>query len=627
LEYPGLLFLWQRWLEALDNTSQVSVQAPTTGALAILREWLDLKSRQSQEAPHAASALIAVEDEAFGRKQSNGTRIGGTLPGDSVLKAWMEVLLPESKSLRSSHTGESAAENIIEERRVASAHQLEAWMVGSYLDALVSDLEGVVFPVDVAKNPDGQASLRASEVAQIDALVTAMVSHALSQGFSTTFLRRHARILVLPSEGQSDERSRFRTFVKRLGTPQSDTVVIIKVQAGKEFWAAWPSTSDFEHAATLGGLEKSAKPDDASFAQQNQAQSVHFVKWTGAAMDRPSATVLAVRAFERVCDLVWAKDPSIPDPLLLEVGTIRKGAPHKIVVVPMDHTEAVFRPPRHSAARQARPFAGKTAHLAAVSSANDGTELVRSRQRIASALRASRASTGQRWTENRIATLWTAVEVLAHERYGPHVIERVVRSVVPFAVAGKVRDLTDDVAQYLLTSNVGEEASVKAAVGDVLSQSSTAGRASLLGRLSDPAIAQTVIHASDRSPLVGWRVEEFQKVTASGKTLAARVRRSAQRVDWQLRRIYRHRNDYLHGGRLDLAADRLHEHLYLYAMTMLDPVAKALLGPAPAKSLEEVIASLDARVQEWLEWMQRLTTLVKDLNQDDLERLYTPPIA
>ena len=349
------------------------------------------------------------------------------------------------------------------------------------------------------------------------------------------------------------------------------------------------------------------------------------MKWVGEAMDRPTATIIAVRAFERVCDFVWAKDPSIPDPILLDVGTIRVGNPKTLTVVPIARTEAVFRPPRHSAARQARPFAGETARLAAVTRSDDSVETQRARQRIIGALRAARAATGQRWTENRIATLWTALEVLAHENYGPHIIERVVRSVVPFVAAGKVRDLTDDVAQYLLMSGIGGHPNVKKELGDTLALSSLSGRAALMGRLADRNAVLQVIYASEDSPLVGWRVDEFQRAVETGASLSARVLRTAQRVDWQLRRIYRHRNDHLHGGRMDFAADRLHEHLYLYVMTMLDPIAQALQGPSPAAGLEDVVGFVDGRVQAWLHWMRRLQQPVAKLAQADWERLYAPP--
>lgn len=634
-----LRLFWQRWNEALDTRAPVSVAAPTTGARPLLGEWVDLRWRVRLQ-NHGAESLRAVEEEAFGGPEvSPYPKVPGTLKEDPVFQDLTKGFATDEAGVNRHYALGNPPENIHWSRTQTFAEVMLRRLNNSYIAVLCERVQAAVFGFDDA--PIAEGPMQASEALQIDALVTALLSDLLTTGFSRPFLRQHAQRIVL-RDAQDSERSRLHEFLQALRQPEKGYTVVLLVQGNAKALSERLPSPQFTVAQDLNQLSLRLRPElDSTERRRGQVSdfqraSPHraFIVTEVVAMDDIAAVRVAYLGLEQARDLVWAESPEV-SAIVTAAATKVSADDAVLAVASFDDAELRFRPTRRSAVasvRQPTGFAARVLAATAGTSHDRHSEAqMRSRRRIAGALRASRIASSQPWLESSLTTLWTALEVLAHEQYGGGIIERVVRSTTPFIGSTKLRDLTDDLAAYLTWSGITGTPSFQEKFGDVLSDHDGGPRPiALLAALTDKKRALQLCHIATPSPLLALRVHKFHSVVQDGKSAAQRVLQTTQRVEWQLRRVYRMRNDVIHGAAFGTAGGQLLSHLQLYTRSILEPITQLLSSPFGPRTIEDAVSLVDGSFHVWIEWMRHLaepTSTQLAASEERWVRMYQPPYS
>jgi hypothetical protein len=629
-----------------------------------------------------SGALQAVEHEAFGLRANNHAKVRGVLEEDSVVMQVAGDLLPAHTSLAEHFAADAPPQEVAWGLVHAATKAAAARLDARYLKGVIDDLRRALF-----EPTGGPYPLNPERAEKIDGLTTALITDLLGLGFSERRLRALIGLVAIAPSGETvaednleqQESDGFERLARRILEPPSRISVVLRADATSDFWEKWRANlgdeiftsrengrlaraprSEFEitgvsqlaadilpKSVEINGQFKAREERDsttsASEAMQRLTSAWHrqradsapdFANPAGgnsryvrvdilSAYDEWAAAKTAHLEFERLGDLLCAELTANDSPQVNAVGVVPPETPNSLIV---DHAEqAGLRPVhrRRSArdnARQSLGFAKRVLGGQAVETAQN---------RIAGALRQSRLSMTERWTESSMTTLWTALEVLAHEDYSGIIIEKVVRSVTPFLGAVKVRDLTDDLVAYLRYANIGslDAEKYRSILGDAISGGDDPLEVNphrFLRKMSDAANAQELMILATPSPLLAFRIERFHKAVKTGKDLADRIERSMRRAEWQVRRVYRIRNDIIHGAAAGTNSERMLEHLQVYVAAMLDPLSK-LLGPGTGlETIEEAVSAVDGTTRTWLRWIRDLGPL-STLREEDAERVYHPP--
>jgi hypothetical protein len=604
-------FFWQRWRESLDTIAPVSVRARTSGPRELLRELKEVEELIAH-ADIGHGDRTAIHEEAFGVKAS-GVSVAGVVVSDPVVLNRASDLMDTWKAANTGFLSGSQPTEVEAGRRTAVLRQLQHHLDSTYRPTLFSLLEKAVFPQKMDAPSD-------EEQQHVDAIVSALVTDLLTDGFSAYFLRsRGERTEKAMNAGPSEAQKFLREFFKRFLRPAEKTTVVVKAKASKEFWGSWHVCSDRKIGETVAIVLPGEYTERWSRRTKRQFgdvadPGVRFGVWEVLAHDRGHAARLAYQAFERVSDAICFVAPGVSPPLLDAVATVRAGDPTVLEAVTKRDAEFTFRPLRTSLS----DVRGRRPDLASFSLGEDSSSAAG--RRLTGALRAQRIAREENWLESGLTTLWTAIETLAYERYAGNIIDSVVRSVIPFACATKIKDLTDDLVAYLEWSGVRDLSAFKNDFADVHSGGSVAP-AKLLHVLSEPARAQQLAALGSPSPLFQYRVRRFHDAVKTGKNAALRTCQSAKRVDWQLRRVYRLRNGIIHGAKFGGTGEQLLEHLDSYVRAVLGPLSQILSSDNGITTVEQAVAAVDGRFEAWRQWALGLTVAP---SAEEAERLYRP---
>jgi len=595
-------FFYERWRELLDSASPVSHRAPVAGPLELLRE-LTRMQQQLRGTPFGKSALTAINEEFYGAEVKPHPKVRGTLESDPIIgRLAADLLNDRVASTRHFLTGGAGAGDQ-EQRDWTSARLLLHRLQPLYLPEIFAELERALFD-----EPAPREAIQA-----IDQLETALVSELLALGFADSFLRTHVRMLEARRPGAT-ARERFSVFGDRLIQSRSEVRVIFRVQGSNEIWTNWPPA--------VAASETITAPDGAHLPEEwetfaRPAQPVRFLVFNVEALDHHAASRKAFQLLQNAADLTFVRAPT-REIRVVKAATFRGHAFRSVAVA--DASQMQFhRVPVPNSAR-----ADDLASLGFTSAFDKADVSESAKRRLSGALRYYRISIGQSWLESSLTNLWTALEVLASTNYDGPIIERVVRSVVPILSSGKVKDLTNDLLGYLLAAKINENEQFRRDFADV-HNGPLISAVLLLKAVADPERAKQLANlVSELSPLLGHRVLQFHGYVSSGKDLGARVTRTSRRIEWQIRRLYRLRNDIVHGASVAPNAERLLEHLQMYVYSAVLLQGRVLAADNGLSTIEEVVSAVDLAFHSWVE---RIRTVRNIAEQDVavIEDIYCPP--
>ena len=203
---------------------------------------------------------------------------------------------------------------------------------------------------------------------------------------------------------------------------------------------------------------------------------------------------------------------------------------------------------------------------------------------------------------------WRSLELLCRGDIGRAIIDRVVSvAAKPMALRSLSRTISFVILQ--LQQLHGDE--VRAGPGVTLSTVPLSPPQQLQWALAlaDRQKAETVYDVCEGYERTRMHVLDAHNLCRSQKAIAGRLEVSRKRVEWQLRRIYRHRNMMVHEGHARKSLERLHHHLRWYVHELFQQIA------ADQNCLEERYLAVENH---------RYDTVLDDLKRGgcDLQQLF-----
>lgn len=192
---------------------------------------------------------------------------------------------------------------------------------------------------------------------------------------------------------------------------------------------------------------------------------------------------------------------------------------------------------------------------------------------------------GSNSDENQILNLWIALESLVPSETradDTSTIEHIVASLIPFLNFGYLERLINNLVKDLLEWN---SQTTRAAFKAVPGKKFTDKLARILA-LPEHAAARKKLEESFRDfHLLRDRFDYFAAMFTSPKNIADALDTHKQRLEWQIRRIYRTRNIIVHSGTTPRHTKALIEHTHGYLDTVLSLLIRLASRPNAINSV------------------------------------------
>jgi hypothetical protein len=214
------------------------------------------------------------------------------------------------------------------------------------------------------------------------------------------------------------------------------------------------------------------------------------------------------------------------------------------------------------------------------------------REQLDAALQYHRLAIGAQTDEARLVNLWVALESLLRRSEGASIIER-LSSHVPQAVAlTNVPKIVTGLAIYLrhywaahgierfrpIFEHVHPKRLAPADLLEVLLETDDGPRINAL------------LAAVHDHPLLVYRLYRYKvRTLKSGESVATNLSHHRQNVDWQLRRIYRSRNEVIHRAYCPRGTAKLLVHLHAYFIQLVDAIIHNLRTAGKAWSIPDAL--------------------------------------
>ena len=604
LPSPSLRFLYARWVELVGGGAPVSFQAPVAGAPQLLREWA-VASRTTEETGFGAHAVAAIEEEAFGVEHSVGQlrlRVEGTVEADPVVMEAHAGLVELHRQRRTVLSPGKVPDTTVA-RRLRSV----VTVLSAELEAYVADAVGRLL---AELEPTIGGALSPGAATSIDRTLTALASELMARGFAPSFLSKHVEVLG----GAGSELVRLRRFAQRFRHLPEPARVAVVVESTREFWDCWPLAGGalYDAMAAVPKLEAAEVPGDLARAFTPHPGK-RCVVYDLEAPDHHAAAYQAISAFQRTADLVLAE---VPQTKVRIVGTVtRHGRGRGVRVSTASRRQLSLEPiPARSVDLARRGFAERVQAVDV-----DRSSLARLR----GALRSYRISREATYDRTGLTNLWTALEALSPIERGVNVMPRVSALVAPLMGSYKASSLLNDVMWTMRQHGLIHSESLREDLPDLFDGEFRFDRLGVFRALATEGGGNLVAAASD-DPLVGYHVRRFRAQAGTGKALVHASYRTARRVEWQVRRLYRLRNETVHGGATPQNARRVLRHLLLYVSRAVHVLSDLLVSPNGLDTIEEAASAIEVTYFDWAASTHREREL-SALDDDALRRVLAPP--
>lgn len=206
---------------------------------------------------------------------------------------------------------------------------------------------------------------------------------------------------------------------------------------------------------------------------------------------------------------------------------------------------------------------------------------------------------GSNADENQILNLWIALESLVpSETKSDDIsnIEHIVDSLIPFLNFGYVERLVNNLVKDLLNWN---NQATRAAFKTVPGKKFTEKLARILALPEHSAAKSKIEDTFGDFHLLRDRFDYFSAMFASPKKIADALDAHRQRLEWQVRRIYRTRNIIVHSGITPRYTKALIEHTHDYLDIVLSALVRLASKPKAIHSVAQGFKYVDLRYAQY----------------------------
>ncbi|HAL1190164.1 TPA: hypothetical protein H5P67_000379 [Escherichia coli] len=207
--------------------------------------------------------------------------------------------------------------------------------------------------------------------------------------------------------------------------------------------------------------------------------------------------------------------------------------------------------------------------------------------------------------ENQLLNLWIAIESLIPDeskKEEQSTIEHIVNSLTPFLNLNYIEDLVRNLIKDLQRWNHPRTMSLLRLIGD-----SDAAKSFVILVASQehaPSINQFKIELS-QFPLLKERFEYISNLISSTDTMYQALKNHAERINWQIRRIYRTRNLIVHTGKTPSKTNVLVEHAHIYLDAVINSLIKLSSHPVEILSVAQGFRNVEMKYKMYIQKLNK----------------------
>lgn len=416
-------------------------------------------------------------------------------------------------------------------------------------------------------------------ISEIRRLTRSLVTELIASGLSRRFIRDTTQKFFFYGKDRIGNTDAIDDFLVLLPKERKEFTVVFKLDVVFESAAKAFSSVDIDITKKVpDGLDLAAFPTFASDGEQ----SLYAIVGKTQALDIYSARSMAERRVN-LCST------------LLSLFHHRKSATWASESIVYDHAnkkysrvgESINPMMRCSDLVQTVAANRLTTFMAEFSlEKNSFDKFIRSAQLHAMALKSDAA-------ENQILNIWIALESLVpSETRAENVsnIEHIVDSTVPFLNIGYIERLLNNLVKDLLKWN---HAATRQALKSVPGTKFVHKLAKLLSLDEFKDERAALVDQFRDFHLLRDRFGYFQDVLKTPQSVIAALDAHRQRLEWQIRRIYRTRNIIVHSGHTPAHTSTLIEHAHDYLDTVLSSLIKMASRPKVINSVAQGFKQAD----------------------------------
>lgn len=220
--------------------------------------------------------------------------------------------------------------------------------------------------------------------------------------------------------------------------------------------------------------------------------------------------------------------------------------------------------------------------------------------------------------ENQILNLWIAIESLIPDeskKENESIIEHIVNSIIPFLNLNYVEDLVRNLIKDLLRWDHSRTISLFRIIDNEDNAKSFA--LLVVSEEHAPSIEQYKIELS-QFPLLKERFEHIQHLISSSNAIYQALKNHAERINWQIKRIYRTRNLIVHTGKTPPKTNILVEHTHIYLDTVINNLIKQSSHPVEILSVAQGFRNVDMKYKIYIQKLSKEKTAFTPENIIDL---------
>lgn len=206
---------------------------------------------------------------------------------------------------------------------------------------------------------------------------------------------------------------------------------------------------------------------------------------------------------------------------------------------------------------------------------------------------------GTEQIENKLLNLWTAIETLIPKDIssGEDRIIQIINAITPFQTVKYVNKIIEQLGNdfWYYDKRNSKRILQSVIVNGTVSRFHTL--AALIMTVENQAVRDSISATLDTYPLLRFRLFTLNKQLSKGKGISKLVENHKQKVEWQIRRIYRVRNLIAHSGKMPSYTNILVENLHNYFDDMLNYVIDNAISEKRIKTIEEGVLNAEIEYQ------------------------------
>jgi hypothetical protein len=189
---------------------------------------------------------------------------------------------------------------------------------------------------------------------------------------------------------------------------------------------------------------------------------------------------------------------------------------------------------------------------------------VHDREHLVAALQYHRLALEAPNDESRLVNMWVALECLVRKGASESTIDNVAAAVSHSVAVGNPRKHLRNISYYVINSCRDRDKLRTLFEGRTFPGSNPVDVLKVLTDVRDGKLINGLFECV-QSPLVRYRIHRLRhSVFNSAASIADNIEGHQQNVEWQVRRIYRARNQVIHRGRSSAMIRHLTQHLHTY---------------------------------------------------------------